>query len=84
MLGQCSMACLTVHMRMLAFALHIKHVGVACLTGLMTCKRHRAGCNLSDCIAAIVPVLTEALRNHVTSNHEKDDEGQNEQPCESK
>jgi hypothetical protein len=70
-------------MRVLAFTLHIKHIGVARLAGLMAGKLYRAGCNLTDCIAAIVPVLPEAVRNHVMSNDKKNDEGENEESRES-
>ncbi len=70
-------------MRVLAFALHIKHIRVASLAGLMTGKLHWAGCNLTDRIAAIVPVLPEAAWNHVMSNDKKNDEGENEESRES-
>jgi hypothetical protein len=70
-------------MRVFAFALPIKHIGVACLAGLMAGELHRACCNLTDRIAAIVPVLPEAARNHVMSNDKKNDEGENEESRES-
>lgn len=71
---------LAVHMRVLAFALQIENIGVTRLAGLVSGKLHRAGCNLTNRTAAIVPVLPEGARNHVMSNEKKNDEGQNEEP----
>jgi hypothetical protein len=82
-LRQRSMTRLAVHMRVLAFALHIKHIRVAGFAGLVTGELHRTGCNLTDRIAAIVPVLPKAAWNHVMSNDEKNDEGENEESRES-
>jgi len=76
-LRQRSMTCLAVHMRVLAFALHIQNIGVARLAGLMTGKRDRARCNLTNCRTAIVSILPEARRNYVMSNDKKNDEGEN-------
>lgn len=74
---------LAVHMRVLALAFDIENIGMAGLASLVTGKLHRAGCNLTDRIAAIVPVLPEAARNHVMSNDKKNDEGENEESRES-
>jgi hypothetical protein len=59
---------LAVHMRVLAFALQIENIGVTRFAGLMPGKLHRACCNLTDRIAAIVPVLPKAVWNHVVSD----------------
>ncbi len=83
MLCQRSMTRLAVHMRVLAFALQIENIGVTRFAGLMPGKLHGAGCNLTDRIAAIVPELPEAARNHVMSNYKKNDEGENEESRES-
>ena len=77
------MASFAVHMRMLAFALHVEDITVAGFACLVTGKLDRPGCNLADGSAAIMPVLPEASRNHVMSNDEKDDEGENEESRES-
>jgi hypothetical protein len=76
---QRSMARLAAHFRVLAFALHIENVGVTRFAGLMSGKLHRAGCNLADRSTAIVSILPEARRDHVMSNDEKNDEGENEE-----
>src|SRR5690348_10173708 len=69
---QRSMAGFAVHMRVLAFVLHIEHVAVASLASLVAGKLHRSSGNLADDGAAIVPVLSEALGNHVMANNKKD------------
>jgi len=74
---------LAIHMCVLAFALQIENIGVTRFAGLMPGKLHRAGCNLTDRIAAIVPVLPEAARNNVMANDKKHDEGENEESRES-
>ena len=83
MLRQRSMAGFTVHMRVLAFALHIEHVAVASLASLVAGELHRSSSNLADDGAAIVPVLPKAFGNHVMSNNKKDDEGENKESRES-
>lgn len=83
MLGKRSMARLAVHVRVLAFALHIEYVAVAGLARLVTGKLHGTRGYLTDRIAAIVAVLSEAFRNHVTSDYKKDNEGEDEEPRES-
>lgn len=82
-LCQRPVARLAIHVRMLALALHIEHVAMAGFAGLMTGKLHRTGRNLTDRIAAIVAVLSEAFGNHVTSDDKKDNEGENKEPRES-
>lgn len=84
MLRQWSMARLAIHVRVLAFALQIEHIGVARLARLVTGELYRTGCNLTDRIAAIVPELPEAARNHIMSNDEENDEGENEESRKSK
>ena len=79
MFGQRSVAGFAIHMRMLALALQIEDIGMAGLASLVTGKFHRSGRNLANGIAAIVTVLSEALWNDVTSNHEKDHESENEE-----
>ena len=76
---QWPMARFAVHMRVLAFDLHIEDIGVTRFAGLMSGKLHRAGRYLADRSTAIVSILPEARWNHVVSNDEKDDEGENEE-----
>jgi len=73
------MARFAVHMRVLAFDLHIEDIGVTRFAGLMSGKLHRAGRYLADRSTAIVSILPEARWNHVVSNDENDDEGENEE-----
>ena len=79
MFRQRSVACFAVHMRVLALALRIENIGVTRLAGLMSGKLHRTACNFTDRIAPIVPILPEAGGNHVMSDDEKNDEGENEE-----
>jgi len=78
-----SVACFAIHMRVLAFALHIENIAVARLAGFVSGVLYRAGCNLTDRIAAIVPVLPKATRNHIMPDYQKNDEGENEESRES-
>ena len=79
MLLQRPVARFAVHVRMLAFALYIEDIAVTGFTRLVPGKLYRPCCNLADGSAAVVPVLPKASRNHVMSNDEEDDEGENEE-----
>ena len=83
MLCQGSMACFAVHVGVLAFALYVQHVAVAGFASLVSSEFHWPGCNLSNGRAAIVSILPEARWNHVVSNDQKNDEGENEESRES-
>jgi hypothetical protein len=78
------MAGFAVHMRMLALALCVGYVTVAGLAGLVSGKLHRSSTDLSDGVAAVVPILPKALGNHVASDHKKDNESEDEQSRETK
>jgi hypothetical protein len=81
--GERSMARFTVHVRMLAFALHVEHVAVTGFTGPVSGEFDRMGRNLADRIAAIVAVLSEAFRDHVTSDDKENNESENKESRES-
>jgi hypothetical protein len=65
-------------MGMLAFTLCFENVSVAGLAAFMAGELDRMGGNFAYGITAVVPVLAEALWDHVASDHKKDDEGENE------
>ncbi len=66
MLGQRSVACLAVHMRVFPVLLYVQHIRVAGFTCLMAGKVNRASGNFADRIAAIVAVLPKAFRDDIT------------------
>jgi len=68
-----------------ALLLQIDYVGVAGLANIMAGESHRAGCDLSNSIAAIVPVLSKAARDDDGSQGNESDQGDrhnNNQPNE--
>ena len=79
MFCQWPVACLTVHMRVLASAFGVKDVCMAVLACLMARKFDGMGRNLADCIAAIVTILPEAGWDNVMSNDKKDNESKNKE-----
>ena len=83
MVREGTVARLAVHMRVLAFGLHIQNIGMTRLASLVTGELHRTGRNVPDCIAPIVPVLPEAGRHHVVSDDKKDNESENKESRES-
>ena len=79
MAGKWAMAGLAIHMRVLAGFLHIQHVRMAVFARLMPGKLHRTRRDFSNSIAAIVAVLPETTRYHVSPDHKEHNEGENEE-----
>jgi hypothetical protein len=82
--GQCSVARLAIHMRMLAIFLLIEDVGMAGFTALVASESDGSDSNFGYRVAAIVPVLSEAFRDHRVPDDEKQEQAGNEDPCQSK
>ena len=62
--GQCSVARLAIHMRMLAIFLLIEDVCMTSFTALVASESDGSDSNFGYRATAIVPVLTEAFRDH--------------------
>lgn len=78
-----SMTSLAVHARVPALAFDIENIRVAGLAGFVSGKLHWPCTNLANRSPAIMPILSEAARNDVTSDNKKDDERKNEKSRES-
>jgi hypothetical protein len=79
MLGQRTMAGLTIDAGMHAGLLHLRNVGMARFASLVARKVDRAGRYLAYGTAAVVPIFSEALRYNEVTNHQKDHEGNDKQ-----
>jgi hypothetical protein len=67
-------------MRVLADLLLIRHIRVACLASLMSGKLHRPRSDFIDGSPAIVPILPKAFGYNVMAHHQKNQEGEDEEP----
>ena len=67
MLRQRPMACLAVDSRMPSFLFQFEHVGMAHLARLVTRKGNRMRSNFGDCVAPVMAVLPETVRDKKAS-----------------
>ena len=69
MLGQRTMAGLTVDACMLASLFHVRNFSMARFAGILTCKVDRKRSDVTNGGAAVVAIFSEALRHNEVSNH---------------
>ncbi len=77
MLGQRTMAGLTVDACMLACLLHLRNVGMARFASTLTCKVDGTSGDVTNGGAAVVAIYSEALWYNEVSNDQEDHEGNN-------
>jgi len=77
------MAGLAVDTRMFARLLHIQHVGVAGLAGIMAGEVDRAGGYLCNRRSTVVSIFAEALRHDEVANDQEDHKGNHKEKRES-
>lgn len=77
--GQRPVTGFTIHLRMLAFAFQVQNVRVAGFAGLMSGIRNGLGFDLSQRIAAKVPILPKTFGHKIApyQNEDKDPGGKN-------
>ena len=71
MIGQWTMACLAVHMRVLAGLLFICFIAMAGFACIVPGKFHRIRGDFIDRGCPIMPVLPEGLGNNPVANHQE-------------
>jgi len=76
--GQRPVAGFTVDPGVLAVLFCVENIGATGFTGLVTGKGGRSVGNFSEGIAAVVPVLSEAVRDHEAASDEKQDQADGE------